>query len=137
VHAHHAAIRTSAPVAALGKFKMPAMSPTMTEGGIASWKKQEGEAFAAGDVLLEIETDKATIDVEAQDDGILAKIVVSIIYDRSRCQLELGGKDHRGGYIFPSRAWLLSAAGSLPRLHLAHDDLFFAWLSPLLTTLLP
>lgn len=57
---------------------MPAMSPTMTEGGIADWKKAEGEAFAAGDVLLEIETDKATIDVEAQDDGILAKIVVSI-----------------------------------------------------------
>lgn len=47
----------------------------MTEGGIASWKKKEGESFAAGDVLLEIETDKATIDVEAQDDGILAKII--------------------------------------------------------------
>jgi len=47
----------------------------MTEGGIASWKKKEGESFAAGDVLLEIETDKATMDVEAQDDGILAKII--------------------------------------------------------------
>jgi len=47
----------------------------MTEGGIASWKKAEGESFTAGDVLLEIETDKATIDVEAQDDGILAKII--------------------------------------------------------------
>jgi pyruvate dehydrogenase E2 component (dihydrolipoamide acetyltransferase) len=55
---------------------MPAMSPTMSEGGIASWKKKEGESFSAGDVLLEIETDKATIDVEAQDDGILAKIIV-------------------------------------------------------------
>ncbi|KAG1755161.1 pyruvate dehydrogenase [Suillus paluster] len=60
---------------ALSKFSMPAMSPTMTEGGIASWKKAEGESFTAGDVLLEIETDKATIDVEAQDDGILAKII--------------------------------------------------------------
>ncbi|KAG1867935.1 pyruvate dehydrogenase [Suillus subalutaceus] len=60
---------------ALTKFSMPAMSPTMTEGGIASWKKAEGEKFTAGDVLLEIETDKATIDVEAQDDGILAKII--------------------------------------------------------------
>lgn len=48
----------------------------MTEGGIAAWKKKEGEAFSAGDVLLEIETDKATIDVEAQDDGILAKIII-------------------------------------------------------------
>lgn len=53
------------------------MSPTMTEGGIASWKKQEGDTFAAGDVLLEIETDKATIDVEAQDDGVVGKIIVS------------------------------------------------------------
>ncbi|KZT30512.1 dihydrolipoamide acetyltransferase [Neolentinus lepideus HHB14362 ss-1] len=60
---------------ALSKFAMPAMSPTMTEGGIASWKKKEGESFAAGDVLLEIETDKATIDVEAQDDGLVAKII--------------------------------------------------------------
>ncbi|KAI0715258.1 pyruvate dehydrogenase [Earliella scabrosa] len=62
---------------ALSKFAMPAMSPTMTEGGIASWKKKEGETFAAGDVLLEIETDKATIDVEAQDDGVLAKILAN------------------------------------------------------------
>ncbi|CAE6471393.1 unnamed protein product [Rhizoctonia solani] len=60
---------------ALSKFSMPAMSPTMTEGGIASWKKKEGESFSAGDVLLEIETDKATMDVEAQDDGVLAKII--------------------------------------------------------------
>lgn len=51
------------------------MSPTMTEGGIAAWKKKEGETFATGDVLLEIETDKATIDVEATEDGILAKII--------------------------------------------------------------
>ncbi|TFY65022.1 hypothetical protein EVJ58_g2228 [Rhodofomes roseus] len=47
----------------------------MTEGNIASWKKKEGEAFSAGDVLLEIETDKATIDVEAQDEGIMGKIL--------------------------------------------------------------
>ncbi|KAG5648091.1 hypothetical protein DXG03_007126 [Asterophora parasitica] len=60
---------------ALSRFNMPAMSPTMSEGGIASWKKKEGETFTTGDVLLEIETDKATIDVEAQDDGILAKII--------------------------------------------------------------
>jgi hypothetical protein len=41
---------------ALAAFNMPAMSPTMTEGGIASWKKNEGESFSAGDVLLEIVT---------------------------------------------------------------------------------
>ncbi|KIL68542.1 hypothetical protein M378DRAFT_158348 [Amanita muscaria Koide BX008] len=56
---------------------MPAMSPTMSEGGIASWKVKEGAQFFAGDVLLEIETDKATIDVEAQDDGILAKVLIT------------------------------------------------------------
>ncbi|KAK4696694.1 hypothetical protein P7C71_g1257, partial [Lecanoromycetidae sp. Uapishka_2] len=53
---------------------MPAMSPTMTEGNIASWKVKEGDSFSTGDVLLEIETDKAQMDVEAQDDGKLAKI---------------------------------------------------------------
>ncbi|KAI5124619.1 hypothetical protein M0805_004229 [Coniferiporia weirii] len=68
-------IHSSARRHALSKFAMPAMSPTMSEGGISSWKKKEGESFSAGDVLLEVETDKATIDVEAQDDGILAKII--------------------------------------------------------------
>ncbi|KAJ3719804.1 dihydrolipoamide acetyltransferase [Lentinula raphanica] len=67
----HASARRNA----LSQFNMPAMSPTMSEGGIASWKKKEGESFSAGDVLLEIETDKATIDVEAQDDGVMAKII--------------------------------------------------------------
>ena len=50
------------------------MSPTMTEGNIASWKVKEGDSFETGDVLLEIETDKASMDVEAQDDGKIAKI---------------------------------------------------------------
>jgi pyruvate/2-oxoglutarate dehydrogenase complex dihydrolipoamide acyltransferase (E2) component len=54
---------------------MPAMSPTMTEGNISSWKVKEGDSFSTGDVLLEIETDKATMDVEAQEDGIMAKII--------------------------------------------------------------
>ncbi|KAG9544815.1 hypothetical protein KCU71_g17782, partial [Aureobasidium melanogenum] len=58
-------------------FAMPALSPTMTEGNITSWKLKEGDSFSAGDVILEIETDKAQMDVEAQDDGILAKIVVA------------------------------------------------------------
>ncbi|KAL8844878.1 MAG: hypothetical protein Q9176_000550 [Flavoplaca citrina] len=53
---------------------MPAMSPTMTEGNITSWKVREGDSFLTGDVLLEIETDKAQMDVEAQDDGKMAKI---------------------------------------------------------------
>jgi pyruvate dehydrogenase E2 component (dihydrolipoamide acetyltransferase) len=55
---------------------MPALSPTMTTGNIASWKKAEGDAIAAGDIIAEIETDKATMEWEAQDEGVLAKIVV-------------------------------------------------------------
>lgn len=58
-------------------FKMPAMSPTMTEGGVVSWKFKPGDKFSAGDVLLEVETDKATIDVEAQDDGIMWEIIIN------------------------------------------------------------
>ena len=52
-------------------FRMPAMSPTMTEGAIVSWKQKPGDTFETGDVLLEIETDKANIDVEAQDEGVM------------------------------------------------------------------
>ncbi|KAK7989488.1 mitochondrial pyruvate dehydrogenase protein x component-like protein [Apiospora arundinis] len=66
--------RTSAASLAAQNFTMPALSPTMTEGNIASWKLKEGETFSAGDVILEIETDKASMDVEAQEDGILMKI---------------------------------------------------------------
>ncbi|CAG8600220.1 4293_t:CDS:2 [Paraglomus brasilianum] len=56
---------------------MPALSPTMTEGTIVSWKKQEGQKYSAGEVLLEIESDKAQIEVEAPEDGLLAKILIS------------------------------------------------------------
>ncbi|MEQ8252783.1 MAG: pyruvate dehydrogenase complex E1 component subunit beta [Oceanibaculum nanhaiense] len=55
---------------------MPALSPTMTEGKLASWLKKEGDAVKAGDVLAEIETDKATMEVEAVDEGTLGKILV-------------------------------------------------------------
>src|SRR5260370_2502509 len=55
---------------------MPACSPTMTEGKIARWVKSEGDTVRAGDVLAEIETDKATMEVEAVDEGVLAKIVI-------------------------------------------------------------
>ncbi|KAK9431667.1 hypothetical protein V1505DRAFT_367568 [Lipomyces doorenjongii] len=66
--------RTCAAYNAASNFAMPALSPTMTEGGISGWKIKEGESFNAGDIILEIETDKAQMDVEAQDDGILVKV---------------------------------------------------------------
>src|ERR1700751_4474740 len=55
---------------------MPALSPTMEKGNLAKWLKKEGDAVKAGDVIAEIETDKATMEYEAIDDGVLAKIVV-------------------------------------------------------------
>ena len=59
------------------KILMPALSPTMTEGKIARWLKKEGDMVKAGDVIAEIETDKATMEVEAVDEGRLGKIMVA------------------------------------------------------------
>src|SRR5277367_1684465 len=56
---------------------MPALCPTMTEGTLSRWLKHEGETVKAGDVLAEIETDKATMEVEAVDEGVLGKILVA------------------------------------------------------------
>ena len=56
---------------------MPALSPTMTEGTLARWLKKEGDSIRAGDVIAEIETDKATMEVEAVDEGVLGKILVA------------------------------------------------------------
>jgi pyruvate dehydrogenase E2 component (dihydrolipoamide acetyltransferase) len=55
---------------------MPALSPTMEKGNLAKWLKKEGDKIKSGDVIAEIETDKATMEVEAVDEGVLAKIVV-------------------------------------------------------------
>jgi pyruvate dehydrogenase E2 component (dihydrolipoamide acetyltransferase) len=58
------------------KVLMPALSPTMTEGNLAKWLKKEGDKVKSGDVIAEIETDKATMEMEAADEGVLAKILV-------------------------------------------------------------
>src|SRR3954462_12001086 len=55
---------------------MPALSPTMEKGNLAKWLKKEGEAVKSGDVIAEIETDKATMEVEAVDEGTLGKILI-------------------------------------------------------------
>src|SRR6201991_4227091 len=55
---------------------MPALSPTMEKGNLARWLKNESDKVKAGDVIAEIETDKATMEYESIDDGVLAKIVV-------------------------------------------------------------
>ncbi|MCA0200910.1 MAG: pyruvate dehydrogenase complex dihydrolipoamide acetyltransferase [Proteobacteria bacterium] len=55
---------------------MPALSPTMTEGKLAKWLKKEGDKIKSGDVIAEIETDKATMEMEAVDEGVLGKILI-------------------------------------------------------------
>src|SRR5215471_18490984 len=58
------------------EIRMPALSPTMTEGNLAKWLKKDGDEVRSGDVLAEIETDKATMEVEAVDDGKIGRILV-------------------------------------------------------------
>jgi pyruvate dehydrogenase E2 component (dihydrolipoamide acetyltransferase) len=70
------------------EIKMPKLSDTMTEGTLVAWKKKKGEPVSAGEILAEIETDKATMEWEASDDGVLAEIYV-----------EEGGKVSVGGAI--------------------------------------
>lgn len=71
----NAGFHSSGTSMAIKPYTMPAMSPTMEMGGIVNWKVSVGQEYSAGDVLLEIETDKAQIDVEALDDGKLVKIL--------------------------------------------------------------
>jgi pyruvate dehydrogenase E2 component (dihydrolipoamide acetyltransferase) len=54
---------------------MPALSPTMTAGNIGAWQKKPGDSIAPGDVLVEIETDKAQMDFEFQEEGVIAKVL--------------------------------------------------------------
>ena len=58
------------------ELKMPALSPTMEQGTLAKWLKAEGDTIAPGDIIAEIETDKATMEFEAIDDGVLEKILI-------------------------------------------------------------
>ena len=75
-------------------ISMPALSPTMTSGNIGSWQKQPGDSLAPGDVLVEIETDKAQMDFEFQEEGVLAKILK-----------DSGAKDVPVGNVSTGRAW--------------------------------
>lgn len=62
-------------MASLQVLQMPALSPTMTQGNIASWQVSEGAEVTAGDIIADIETDKATLGWENQDDGFIAKLL--------------------------------------------------------------
>jgi pyruvate/2-oxoglutarate dehydrogenase complex dihydrolipoamide acyltransferase (E2) component len=61
------------------EIKMPSLSPTMTEGTIIKWLKKEGDPIQPGDVLCDIQTDKAVVSLETDEEGILAKILVCLL----------------------------------------------------------
>ncbi len=87
---------------------MPALSPTMTEGKLARWLKKEGESVKSGDVLAEIETDKATMEVEAVDEGVLGKILVPDV-----------GRHPRGAYPACQKSgqvWVRTPSPLTPRM---------------------
>jgi pyruvate dehydrogenase E2 component (dihydrolipoamide acetyltransferase) len=74
---------------------LPALSPTMTAGNLEKWVKQVGDAVVPGDVIASIETDKATMDFEAQEEGVLAKILISagakdVPVNTVRCSVPVG-----------------------------------------------
>ena len=58
------------------KILMPALSPTMTEGNLSKWLVKEGDKVSSGDVIAEIETDKATMEIESADEGTVTKILI-------------------------------------------------------------
>jgi len=77
-------------------ISMPALSPTMLMGNVGTWKKKTGDEIVPGDVLVEIETDKAQMDFECQEEGYLAKILV-----------ETGAKDVKIGTVCSLLNYLL------------------------------
>ena len=66
------------------ELKMPALSPTMEEGTLAKWLVKEGDTVSSGDILAEIETDKATMEFEAVDEGTISKILIAEGTDNDR-----------------------------------------------------
>ena len=98
---------------------MPALSPTMTEGKLARWLKTEGEQVRAGDVIAEIETDKATMEVEAVDEGKLARILVpegteGVAVNTPIAVLAANGEDVSAGVPAPRPAAAAPAPAPTP-----------------------
>lgn len=79
-------------------IKMPALSPTMQAGNIGAWQKKPGDTIAPGEVLVEIETDKAQMDFEFQDEGVIAKI----LKDAGEKDVPIGTVSYFLPLLFPS-----------------------------------
>ncbi|KAF6105422.1 pyruvate dehydrogenase complex component X [Phyllostomus discolor] len=118
------------------KILMPSLSPTMEAGNLVKWLKKEGEAVSAGDALCEIETDKAVVTLDANDDGILAKIVALSKKARdgkllpeeyqggsfSISNLGMFGIDEFTAVINPPQACILAVGRFRPVLKLTQDE---------------
>ncbi|MCF4164636.1 pyruvate dehydrogenase complex E1 component subunit beta [Zavarzinia compransoris] len=98
---------------------MPALSPTMTEGKLAKWLVKEGDTIAAGDVIAEIETDKATMEVEAVDEGVLEKILVAEGTDNVAVNTVIAQITGEGDTAAPAPVPAPVAAAEAPKVHAA------------------
>ena len=99
---------------------MPALSPTMEKGNLAKWLKKEGDKVKAGDILAEIETDKATMEYEAIEEGVIAKILVpegtvDVAVNAPIAVLAAEGEDVKAAVATPSAAPAKSAASGGPQ----------------------
>jgi pyruvate dehydrogenase E1 component beta subunit len=106
---------------------MPALSPTMTEGKLAKWLKKEGDAVKAGDVIAEIETDKATMEVEAVDEGTLTRILVpegteNVAVNAPIAELDGGGAAKAAPAPAPVAAPVAATVPAAPRAVSAEKD---------------
>ncbi len=88
------------------QITMPALSPTMTEGTLAKWLVKEGDTVASGDVLAEIETDKATMEVESIDEGTVGKLLVAEGTEAVAVNSVIGVSMTRPAPNSSSRPWL-------------------------------
>lgn len=102
---------------------MPALSPTMTEGKLSRWLKKEGDEVKSGDLLAEIETDKATMEVEAVDEGFLAKIVVPDGTEGVAVNAVIGIlTETKGGAVAAPQATPAVKAAPAPQPHVEEDE---------------
>ena len=102
------------------ELKMPALSPTMEEGTLARWLKSEGDTIEPGDIIAEIETDKATMEFEAIDDGVLTKILVAEGTENVAVGIGVGRHRQRPQQQLAVRFLFLAGFGLACLSHLSH-----------------
>jgi pyruvate dehydrogenase E2 component (dihydrolipoamide acetyltransferase) len=91
---------------------MPSLSPTMEVGTIVGWNKGEGDSFGPGEVLCSVETDKATVDFEAQDDGFIAKILLSASPDEIECGVPMLITVEEEDYVAAFKDYVVDASAA-------------------------